>query len=234
MRVCYKHYTPLFQRSVVTKSIQTSSESSEVSVLPVRPGEEVKALVIVLRVRPFRDSDLMVHAFSPDFGKLSLIARHARSSKKRFPAAVDVFDRGTITISRERGGCLAVKIFAGSRSLMRLRSDLDKLTLASVVCESFDVITRENDGIASNKLFEVLDLSLNAIDEATDLGISLRASYIALTALGSNAGITDMTATAPSTKQLLIVLAAIEKFSGRPLNTRNALGDVLKKLTRPT
>ena len=101
----------------------------------------------------------MIHAFSPDFGKVSVIARHARSSRKRFPAAVDVFDRGIVTISHERGGCLALKAFSGSRTLIKLRTDLDKLTLASVICESFDVTIQENNGDVSHQLFEVLDLS---------------------------------------------------------------------------
>lgn len=197
----------------------------------LRRGLDVAAPAIVLRARPYRDSDLMALILTPHMGKISAIARHARGSRKRFPSSLDIFDRGTARITRERNGSLGVKEFTPSHSLVRLRSDLDKLTLASLICEAFDLILQENTGEDSSETFEILDLSLNAIDEAADLKTSLRATFVALATIAKKEGIMDLTATTPGNKGLSAILDAIERFCERKLITRSSLQPIVQRVS---
>ena len=164
-------------------------------------------------------------------GKISVIARHARGSRKRFPSSLDLFDRGIARLTVEKSGAFGIKEFTPSHSLVKIRYDLDKLTLASLLCESFDLVIQEDEGIVAPKMFEVLDLSLNAIEEATDLRGSLRASFIALASLTQESGIADVSASSPGSRALFQVLDAIEHFCERRLMTRSSVMDTLKKLS---
>jgi len=193
-------------------------------------GGDVTVPALVLRVQPFRESDIIAHLLTPSMGKVSVIARHARGSRKRFPSSLDLFDRGSARLGKERNGSLSVKEFTPSHSLRTVRGDLDKLTLASLLCETFDRIVQEESADDSREIFEVLDLSLNAIDEAADLKGSLRAVCVALASLTKHAGIADLSDHPPGSRALMAALDAIERFTERKLATRSTLEPMFKKL----
>ena len=193
-------------------------------------GCDLAVSAIVLRARPYRDSDLMAQLLTPSMGKISVIGRHARGSKKRFPSSLDLFDRGIARISRERSGAFSIKEFTPSHSLVKLRGDLDKLTLASLLCESFDLVLQENTGEDSNEIFEILDLSLNAIDEASEVRASLRATLLAITSLTKREGIIDLSTHPAGSHSLYAALGAIERFSERRLMTRSLVEELVARL----
>ena len=197
----------------------------------LRRGLDVSAPAIVLKARAFRDNDLMAQILTPTMGKISVIARHARGSRKRFPSSLDVFDRGTARLSREKSGAFSIKEFTPSHSLQKLRSNLDKLTLASLVCESFELVVQENTGEDSSKLFEILDLSLNAIDEASEVKTMLRATLVALVSLTQAEGIIDLSEHPPGSAVLNATLNAIERFCERKLLTRSSVNEIIGKLS---
>lgn len=197
----------------------------------LKQGGDLSTPALVIRTQPFRESDIIAHLLTPKLGKISVVARHARGSKKRFPSSLDVFDRGTARIALEKNrSLLAVKEFTPSHSLKQVRTDLDKLTLASVLCEAFDVILQEDDHDGSAQSFEVLDLALNAIDESHDLRTSLRATFVALSTLARQAGIVDLTDLPPGSRALHGVLDALERFTERRLVTTEALKPLVRKL----
>jgi recombinational DNA repair protein (RecF pathway) len=194
-------------------------------------GGEVSVSAIVLRARPYRDSDLMAQILTPVLGKISVIGRHARGSKKRFPSSLDIFDRGVARVAKERGGYLGVKEFTPSHSLMKVRSDLDKLALASLLCEGFDLIIQEDQALHGQAvLFEVLDLALNAIDEATEIKQSLRAATLALSSLAKHEGIIDLSAHQPGSRLLNAALDSIERFAERKLMTRAMVNQIIERM----
>lgn len=196
-------------------------------------GEEVTVSSIVLRIRPYRDSDLMAQLLTPTLGKISVIARAARGSKKRFPSSLDIFDRGSVRIGRERGGSLCVKEFSPARSLTGIRGDLDKLTLASLLCESFDVAIQEGGTAASGskELFEVLDLGLNAIEESDGIKSSLRAVVVGLSSLVKIEGIGDLSNEVLGSRMLNRALDLIEGFAERRLASRAGVWEILVGLS---
>lgn len=197
-----------------------------------RLGTELRTSAIVLKVHPFKESDLITHLLTPDLGRISAIARHARGSKKRFPASIDLFDRGTATISREKNGSLGLKNFTPVHSLTKVRTDLDKLSLVSLILEAFEFVVIEGDSSGAQELFELLDLSLNAVDEADSVNTSLRATCIAISKLVSVAGIYDGEQIAPSRNVLYAMLRAIEEFTGRKLKSREMVEDVVGRIGR--
>jgi hypothetical protein len=195
----------------------------------LKRGQDVAVPALVLRVYPFRDNDLMAHLLTPSIGKISVVARHARGSRKRFPSSLDIFDRGTARLTVEKSGAFGVKEFTPSHSLTRVRYDLDKLTLASLLCEAFDVVIPDEGEVTSPRMFEVLDLSLNAIDESPDVKGALRATFIGLASLAQESGIADIATDAPGSRALMMVLDAIERFTERRLMTKASLKDTIKK-----
>jgi hypothetical protein len=197
----------------------------------LRRGLDVAVPAIVLKARAFRDNDLMAQILTPRMGKISVIARHARGSRKRFPSSLDVFDRGTARLSKEKSGAFSIKEFTPSHSLQKLRSNLDKLTLASLVCECFELVVQENTGEDSTKLFEILDLSLNAIDEASEVKTMLRATLVALVSLTQAEGIVDLSEHPPGSAVLNATLNAIERFCERKLLTRSTVNEIITRLS---
>jgi recombinational DNA repair protein (RecF pathway) len=209
--------------------MSTTQNDSLIPVEQLKRGQETTVPAIVLRVTPFRESDLIGHLLTPSMGKISVIARHARGSRKRFPSSLDLFDRGSARLTVEKSGALGVKEFSPSHSLVRIRHDLDKLTLASLLCEAFDLVVPEHGGHATPHLFEILDLSLNAVDEAADVRGCLRATFIALASLTQDSGIADVSTVTPGSRALAGLLDTIERFCERRLMTRSALGPIIKR-----
>ena len=209
--------------------MSTPQNDSLIPVDQLKRGQETTVPAIVLRVTPFRESDLIGHLLTPSMGKISVIARHARGSRKRFPSSLDLFDRGSARLTVEKSGALGVKEFSPSHSLVRIRHDLDKLTLASLLCEAFDLVVPEHGGHATPHLFEILDLSLNAVDEAADVRGCLRATFIALASLTQDSGIADVSTVTPGSRALAGLLDTIERFCERRLMTRSALGPIIKR-----
>ena len=78
-------------------------------------------------------------------------------------------------------------------------------------------------------MFEILDLSLNAIDEAADVKGALRAAFIALASLAKYGGIADISTETPGSKARMSVLDSIERFSERRLLSRSSLRDTVKR-----
>ncbi len=196
----------------------------------LRRGLDVAVPAIVLKARAFRDSDLMAQILTPTIGKVSVIARHARGSRKRFPSSLDLFDRGTARLTKEKSGAICIKEFTPSHSLQKLRTNLDKLTLASLLCECFDLVIQENTGEDSTRLFELLDLALNAIDEASDVKTMLRATLVALVSLTQAEGIIDLSERPPGSAVLNATLNAIERFCERKLLTRSSVNAIVGTL----
>jgi len=75
----------------------------------------------------------------------------------------------------------------------------------SLLCEAFDVVIPDEGEVTSPRMFEVLDLSLNAIDEASDIKGALRATFIALASLAQESGIADIATDAPGSRALMMV-----------------------------
>ena len=63
---------------------------------------------IVLRAVDFGESDLIAHLLVPEIGRLTVIAKHARKSRKRFPGSLDIFNHIRVRVSASNSNRLLV------------------------------------------------------------------------------------------------------------------------------
>src|SRR6201995_6071902 len=91
---------------------------------------------IVLRTVDYGDSDRIVTLFTRDAGKLSGLARGARTSVKRFGAGLGLFGVGeAILLDKPNAELSGLELFAGARCFPSLMLDVAKVAPASSDCE---------------------------------------------------------------------------------------------------
>ena len=110
---------------------------------------------IVMRIKEFGETDLLVGFFSEDFGRLKGIAKGARKSKKRFPNCLDIFSLVKMEYQKGRKGdlyfldsCRLIHGFPG------LRCDYSSISLASYMIELTEILFPI--GVPDKGMFELL------------------------------------------------------------------------------
>ncbi|MBA2322236.1 MAG: recombination protein O N-terminal domain-containing protein, partial [Deltaproteobacteria bacterium] len=90
------------------------------------------------------ESDRIVRLLSPRLGRVSVVARRARASKRRFAGAFEV---GTAIVVDARGGDLpAVTIVEIVRAPRRAREELLRIALLCFGCEVAGAFAPEGSG----------------------------------------------------------------------------------------
>jgi len=110
---------------------------------------------LIMRIKEFGESDLLVTFFTSDYGRLQGIAKGARKSRKRFANCLDLFCLTNLEYNLKRTGglhflhsCKLLDTFPG------LRSDFFSLSLASYFVELTEILFPLN--VADNNMFELL------------------------------------------------------------------------------
>ena len=117
---------------------------------------------IVLRVVDFGESDRIVHLLSPQVGRLTVIAKGARRSKKRFPGTLDLFNHLRIAVQRRRATGMAMLEQATLiDAFLGLRSQLARYALASFLVELLDRMAPE--GAAAPDARRLFSFALSAL-----------------------------------------------------------------------
>lgn len=134
-------------------------------------GTPVKTKALILRTTKYGESDLIVSALTVDGTKLSLLARGALRSKKRFSGGVlepthfvelqfqQAAHENKLSTLNE---ALLLDAFEG------LRKDYDKVETALFVVETLSKVSQEGDIIAEG-LFNLAGNSLRALEKTADL-----------------------------------------------------------------
>ena len=125
--------------------------------------ENVISQSIVMRVKEFGESDLLINFFSRDLGRLKGVAKGARRSKKRFPNCLDLFSLVSMEFRRGKRGdlyfldsCRLIHGFPG------LRSDYTRILLASYVFELTEVLFPL--GVTDKAMFDLLKKCLYMLE----------------------------------------------------------------------
>ena len=101
---------------------------------------------IVLRARPYGESDKIVSFLTEDFGKLSGIAKGALRSRRRFVNSLEPFSLVRLNFQERAHSNLA--FIAGAdllSSLRRLASSLERISCASYLVEITDGLISERE-----------------------------------------------------------------------------------------
>jgi len=127
---------------------------------------------IILRRRNFGEADRLLTVFTPQRGKLRLLAKGARKTKSRKAGHIELFTHAALQVARGRN--LDILTQADTvESYRNLRQDLDKIGHAYYVVELVDRFTEEED--PAQPVFQLLALTLARLNDA-----KARQQYLAL------------------------------------------------------
>ena len=121
---------------------------------------------IVLHVVPYLESSRILRLATREAGVLSVVARGARSSKKRFGSGVDLFAEGQAQIHVKPGRDLhALNAFDVTRSRVGLAADLGRFTAASALVECVMRVVHDE---AAPRVYHGVAAGLDTIAEAAE------------------------------------------------------------------
>ena len=126
---------------------------------------------IILRRADFGEADRLLTVFTPERGKLRLLAKGVRKTTSRKAGHVELFMLTDMLIAQGRTWDIIsqAEIIEPYRDL---RDDLDKTSYAYYLAELVDRFTEEHD--ANQPLFELLAVTLAHLSHADDALIVLR------------------------------------------------------------
>jgi DNA repair protein RecO (recombination protein O) len=132
------------------------------------PAEATTA--IVLRRVEYGDYDLIITLFTPDQGKLAVIAKAAKKSTKRFPGILELFARLEVVVSRgrqrgrgRRKGLAVLQEASLTTPFFHIRESIFKTAYASYWAELLNLWLEE--GQAQPKLYDLLAFVLDDLDQ---------------------------------------------------------------------
>lgn len=98
---------------------------------------------VVLREADYNDTDRMLTVLTRDNGRMTLKARGVRSSRSPLKAACQLLTYSEFTIL-ERRGYLTITEAVPKEMFLELRSDLERLSLASYFAQVAEVVSQED------------------------------------------------------------------------------------------
>lgn len=114
----------------------------------------VRSAAILLRRTDYGDSDRVVALLTADHGRVSLLARSARASKKRFGAALEPFQIVEIAFAEGPGELGTLREARVLRAFPRLTADLTAMTVGGEAIERLRAVLPEHH--AEPRAFEAL------------------------------------------------------------------------------
>lgn len=135
---------------------------------------------IVLRRTDFGEADRLLTVFTPERGKLKLIAKGARKPTSRKSGHVELFSRSHFLVAVGRDLDIITQAET-VEAYLPLRQDLLRTTYACYVAELADAFTAEQD--ENRPLFDLLKEALGWLCTADDLALVARYYELHLLAL---------------------------------------------------
>ncbi|MBS3758838.1 MAG: DNA repair protein RecO [Desulfobacterales bacterium] len=118
---------------------------------------------ILLRRIEYGDHDLILTLLTQDYGKISMIAKFARKSRKRFPGTLELFSEITLVgVSPRKGGMPVLQEAALKQPFAGIRGNLLKTAYASYWSEL--VLTWLEEQKAQKNIYRLLRYCLGALD----------------------------------------------------------------------
>lgn len=133
---------------------------------------EISTPAILLRRTEYGDYDLILTCLTLSQGKMSLMAKYAKKSKKRFAGALELFTELDLVWARPRGRAMPVLREASIvNPFAAIRTDVLKMAYASYWTEV--VILWLESGTRQDAVFSLLHYVLDALDRGTMDGETL-------------------------------------------------------------
>jgi DNA repair protein RecO (recombination protein O) len=137
-----------------------------------KPVRQFRTQAIILSRRDFGESDRLLKIFTPDYGKISAIAKGARKPQGKLSGHVELFARSDVMIHKGR----SLDILSQAELIdpyLGLREDLTRGAYANYVAELLDRFTADED-INQAELFVLLHETLQRIAYDDDPRLATR------------------------------------------------------------
>lgn len=191
------------------------------------PRAELQVQGIVLRAYPYGDSNLILKVLTAERGKVSIAAKSARSSRKRFQGGFDLFDTGTFRVRLGNGEILGeVTEFIPIKNFALLRESLLRIVVGSFLAECFELVVAE-DSPEDPHAFNTLTLALEAVSHSSEVKEALKAAFLALGSLLKHEGILPTEALVPTFKNLRYLCQLIENQTHRNIVSKEEVFKLL-------
>ena len=127
----------------------------------------VHRTAIVVGLQNHREADRVVRLLVPESGRITALARSARSSTKRFGGALDIGNRLEVSLRPPKSaeGWWGLESATLEDGRVHTRADLSHLALVAYFTEVCGQLARE--GHPEPKLFGLLDMALTVLDALT-------------------------------------------------------------------
>jgi DNA repair protein RecO (recombination protein O) len=117
---------------------------------------------VVLRRRDFRDADRILTVFTPNYGKLELIAKGIRKTTSRKAGHLELFGHSALLIAQARTWDIVTEAVS-VESFPGIRIDLDKISQANYISELIDCFSETGD--ESQPMWDLLIFTLHELNE---------------------------------------------------------------------
>lgn len=124
---------------------------------------------IILRTMDYGEGNKIITIFTPEIGKVSVMARGAKKLKSRHAAATQLFTHAEFILYKQQGQMGTLNQAEIVDAHQSLREDLFQSAYSSYLAEMVDRMLGDEEG--SSYLFEQLSASLRAIEEGKDMQI---------------------------------------------------------------
>ncbi|MBD0379117.1 DNA repair protein RecO [Paenibacillus sedimenti] len=124
---------------------------------------------IVLRSMDYGEGNKIISLFTPELGKVSIMARGAKKMKSRHAAVTQLFTYGDFVFFKQSGQMGTLNSAEIIEAHHALREDLYMSAYASYLVELTDKMLGDEEG--SSYLFEQVKAGLAAIEEGKDMQI---------------------------------------------------------------
>jgi DNA repair protein RecO (recombination protein O) len=138
---------------------------------------------IVLQIRDYGEADRLVNFLTPDGGRVSGIAKHAKKSKRRFANCLEPLNRVIFQLSpRPRGDLEFIQQGELVNPFSHLRRDLRRLAAGAVLAELAGELSAPVE--ATGSIFQTLNQALELLDGGGAPDSLLPAFFLHLLKLG--------------------------------------------------
>ena len=130
-------------------------------------GLPVHRVALVVGLQNYKEADRIVRLLTPENGRITALARSARSSTKRFGGTLDIGNRIEVTMRPPRGagGWWGLEKATLEDGRAHLRADLERLSLLAYCTDVCGQLAREDH--PEPKLFGLLDMAISLLDAMT-------------------------------------------------------------------
>ncbi len=143
-----------------------------------RPDRTYRTDAIIMRRQDFGEADRLLTLYTPEYGKLTAIAKGARKPTARQTGHVELFSRSTLLIARGRDLDIVTQAELAD-PFLPLHDSLERAAYANYIVELLDRFTEP--GEQNTPLYGLLDAALGWLSEpGRDVRLTARYYELAL------------------------------------------------------